>query len=348
MSFQRTSSALGFGWQNEAMRVNRKAKSTAHKIKDLEGALIYWVGPGAMLNRLAAEHLRDHFKKSIEQQDDLGAEGSMHFKDLTPRWRREKYEAKLRGVEKMGIAFGEMVDNIEAIDSGGGKWKVGIKKSGKGKKTLNYISKLKLHQVAEIFEFGSVKQQARPIFMHFFMKWARDNVDEVLKPIVKHFFDKYYKLKGEWEGVNYGLDAMTRDIKVIYQGPDKSPEMTEGGDTTADTAIRNLDEGSFEDDDFLEDTQSLTVRDDLGELPLEDEFSAVDTFGDLSLDKYNTLLREYAKNMERFMMGQQSRGRASLEGAVRMNKIAWDPETEKYYLMADFYKMLEMRRHLGV
>ena len=213
MSFQRSASALGFGWQ-DMMRLNRKAKTTSHKIKDIEGALIYWVGPGAMLNRKAAvdnkNGLVNYFKHCILGQEDIKAIGGI-FKDLSLEWVNAK--AKYGLDPRMGIATERMVQSIQAIDSGGGKWKVGIKKGTSAQGT-----KIGVDGYAQVFEWGSYKQQARPMFMHFFMKWLKEKVPELVRPFAKEFAAKYNDLKGEWEGVNVNTSDVERDLPVHLMG----------------------------------------------------------------------------------------------------------------------------------
>ena len=264
MSFQRSSSALGFGWE-DMMRLNRKAKTTSHKIQGIEGALLYWFGPGAMMNRKAALDLAQYMRQSIYGQVDISAIGSQ-FKDLHPNWINAKAKYGLN--PGMAMATERMVQSIQAIDSGGGKWKVGIKKGTSAQGT-----RIGVAGYAQAFEWGNSRgQDPRPIFMHYFMKWIAEKVPKLLQPFAAQFVQKYNDLKGEWEGVNYATADAVDAATVHFKGDEGDFDVDAGVDTF-EQAAANLDyESAIEeeyydteiDDEFIdksewEETQQKNV-----------------------------------------------------------------------------------------
>ena len=157
----------------------------SRSLKNLEKGLVYWCAQsnGFLLNKVAARNLSIYLKKSLYEQKDAFA----GMPKLSPDY--VKWKNKFVGNERfVGIGTMTMLDSLKAIDSGYGKWKVGI--SGRVPPPINPgtgkpFSKLKPAQYFEIFEKGSYTQPARPWAKKLTLKWSKEQLPHLCKPVIK-------------------------------------------------------------------------------------------------------------------------------------------------------------------
>lgn len=108
----------GFEKNLAKMRSNVENLSSATKL--MRQSLSKWLGPDGLLNERQADTLAVNIKLSLWEQDFVGAKFPLHPFTL---YMRERLGIPSK---KIGVATGAMMNAIQMIPEGGGKFSVGI------------------------------------------------------------------------------------------------------------------------------------------------------------------------------------------------------------------------------
>lgn len=338
--YQRSSYLLGFGWE-ELTRMDRKAKTTIHAVEGLSKAFVKWLGPGGTLTRKAAENLRDHFKNSIEKQVDV-----KQFAPLSPPW--ETYKAENSLLSGKARATGRMQDSITILDQGASQFAVGVPRStrayirqfgmtgnpGKFGKTRITKSMKFFPGYAEIFEKGSSKQPARPVFMHWFDLWLKEKVPTLVSPFEQDIMTYFNTLKDEWQTTGKDFDAM--DMAVTGEQDWNPTEQIEGlRDDGFESVIEQEEEsrgfyGSFEEQEEAEWQAKIDAEQEIEQANI---FKKYERF----VEKTAQTLYKYAGPVSQDVMETKDFWR-ELSQKFQTDVKIWEKISELYMKMADYMR----------
>lgn len=188
--------ANGLGIYLDLSKVIKGSDIATVALDEMNGALLYWCSKSNnfLLSKKAAIHLTNYLKLQYASQEIM-----VGLPALTPKWEKIKRREKLN--PQTGIATGAMFDAIKMLDSGYGKYKVGV--SSRAEAPLwtyrsGRVARLgtlkKVHKYAEVFEFGSEKQQARPWFFRAVNKWVHRHAPTIAQPFLTQFNGPFRKL----------------------------------------------------------------------------------------------------------------------------------------------------------
>lgn len=273
MAGGRTGSPLGFGWESIA-RMRRGTEKTKVSIKSLEKTFIYWLGDeeGGALTKKAANHLSDYLKSRIWSQ-----EGFIGMPALSPSWEDKKKELGLD--LRTGIATEQMINAIRPVDQGGGLWRVGI--SGRDHVVTMIGNEGNIAAYAHMLEFGTSRgQPPRPVFSTSFLKWAKEELPEVIynslyRQMNKDLMD-IYKVMGEYmpryapEDVigQKARDQSTGEVDVASEAGRSIEDELISRESASDEPDYDFDDGGAEEEekdpfgyDEAERTEEYTTLD---------------------------------------------------------------------------------------
>lgn len=191
---KRTTSGLGI--YVDLSRVIKGSEVAEVALEDMHSALIYWCSSSNnfLLSKKAALHLTDYLKLQLASQEIM-----IGMPSLTEDWQKTKAKEGLN--PQIGIATGKMHDSIKVLDSGYGKYKVGVSEREKAPliqyksgRTALLGSFKKVYEYANVLEFGSSKQQARPWFFRAVNKWVHRHAPTISDPFLKQFNAPFQKL----------------------------------------------------------------------------------------------------------------------------------------------------------
>ncbi len=216
---------FGGGWE-EITEFAQKTEKTRVYLDDLKKEFIYWFDGGGALTKRVANNLVQRMRNDIYSQRAF--EG---FPPLTPGWKKAK---KSLGYNlDIGIATGDMVNAIQAINMRYRRYKVGISWN---QQSISYGNVEKVAQYAKMLEEGwtyeyettndegevetrTAVQPPRPFFSRTFLRWTKENLPEEIKNTI---FDN---MQRQLEAIARVVDCPVppykpSDVYYVYHNPD--------------------------------------------------------------------------------------------------------------------------------
>ena len=171
---------LGLDWENIG-RFQHRLDMSKEYLDDLQETFIYWFkGKGALSKKIA-----DHFTAYVRARV-LSQQAFQGMPALSPQWAEMKTKQGLD--PRIGVAKGYMAEAIKPIDTGYGKYRVGISKNEKAPNSAGQIQNVATYAI--LLEKGHTyttpkgeqrTQPPRPFFGTSFMKWTYDNLPTEIK-----------------------------------------------------------------------------------------------------------------------------------------------------------------------
>lgn len=170
---------LGLDWDYIA-RFKHRVDHAKVPIDDLQKTFIHWLGgPGRGTGALT-KNLADHFTAFVRARI-LSQQAFQGMPALSPMWTEMKTYLGLD--PRMGVAKGYLAEAIKPLDTGYGKYRVGISKNevapdaaGSIKNVAEYAILLEKGWTAITKHGKSRSQPPRPFFGESFLVWSYQNL----------------------------------------------------------------------------------------------------------------------------------------------------------------------------
>ena len=207
---------LGLDWEYVS-RFQHKVEMAKVPIDNLQNSFIYWLGGPGRGSGALTKRLADHFTAYVQSRI-ISQQAFRNHPSLSPMWIEMKNYLGLD--PRMGIAKGHLVNAIKPLDTGYGKYRVGISKNEVAPDAAGGIKNVAEYAIllekgyTTITKKGKRKSQPpRPFFSESFLRWSQWNLPEEIATSIHR--DIWPELKLLYERV--GKNAPRFDPDAYYK-----------------------------------------------------------------------------------------------------------------------------------